>query len=118
MLVCLSLATAAAFLAGVTGVSILFGFGTTLAAAKKKDPHFFDQGLSGRFEEQASEPLTSEAVAAMRRRTPGSISSAEPGASLALRALGWGSLYAVAGCSLLFYGVWKLMAVNDVSMRP
>lgn len=103
----------------MTGVSILFGFGTTLAAAKKKDPHFFDQGLSGRFEGQAAaEPLSSEAVAAMRRRAPGSISSAEPGASLALRALGWGSLYAVTGCSLLFYGIWKLMAVNDVSINP
>ncbi|XP_057372435.1 transmembrane protein 242-like [Daphnia carinata] len=107
-------AKAAAFLAGVTGVSILFGFGTTLAAAKKKDPHFFDQGLTGRFEKQGSEPTTSEAATAMRRRGPVSIRSAEPGASLAIRALGWGTLYAVTGCSVLFYGIWKLMAVNDL----
>lgn len=109
--------TAAAFLAGVTGVSILFGFGTTLAAAKKKDPHFFDRGLTGRFEGQASsEPTSNEAIRAMRKRAPGSIASAEPGASLALRALGWGTVYAVSGCSLLFYGIWKLMGVSDVSI--
>lgn len=113
---CLRSLTAAAFLAGVTGVSILFGFGTTLAAAKKKDPHFFDQGLTGRIEGQAAESISNETVTAMRRRVPGSIASVEPGASLAIRALGWGTLYAVTGCSVLFYGIWKLMAVNDVSI--
>ncbi len=106
---------AAAFLAGVTGVSILFGFGTTLAAAKKKDPNFFDQGLTGRIEKQTTKPISSQTTAAVRRRVPVSISSVEPGASLAIRALGWGTLYAVTGCSVLFYGIWKLMAVNDVS---
>ncbi|XP_046461674.1 transmembrane protein 242-like isoform X2 [Daphnia pulex] len=105
---------AAAFLAGVTGVSILFGFGTTLAAAKKKDPHFFDQGLTGRIEKPTTEPISSETATAVRRRVPVSISSVEPGASLAIRALGWGTLYAVTGCSVLFYGIWKLMAVNDL----
>jgi hypothetical protein len=100
----------------VTGVSILFGFGTTLAAAKKKDPHFFDQGLTGRIEKPTTEPISSEAATAVRRRVPVSISSVEPGASLAIRALGWGTLYAVTGCSVLFYGIWKLMAVNDVSI--
>ncbi|EFX76330.1 hypothetical protein DAPPUDRAFT_226107 [Daphnia pulex] len=105
---------AAAFLAGVTGVSILFGFGTTLAAAKKKDPHFFDQGLTGRIEKQTTEPISNQTTAAVRRRVPVSISSVEPGASLAIRALGWGTLYAVTGCSVLFYGIWKLMAVNDL----
>lgn len=97
-------------------MSILFGFGTTLAAAKKKDPHFFDQGLTGQFEQRTGNSAN-ETVTAMRKRVPGSIPSAEPGASLAIRALGWGTLYAVTGCSLLFYGIWKLMAVNDVSMN-
>ena len=114
----LSSLTAAAFLAGVTGVSILFGFGTTLAAAKKKDPHYFDQGLTGRIEGQAGESISNNAATAMRRRAPGSIASVEPGASLAIRALGWGTLYAVTGCSVLFYGIWKIMAVNDVSIMP
>ena len=107
---------AAAFLAGVTGVSILFGFGSTLAAAKKKNPHLFDQGLTGRIEKPAMEPISSEAATPVRRRVPVSISSVEPGASLAIRALGWGTLYAVTGCSVLFYSIWKLMDVNDVSI--
>ena len=96
----------------------MFGFGTTLAAAKKKDPHFFDRGLTGQFDQQTGNSSVNESVTAMRKRIPGSIPVGEPGASLALRALGWGTLYAVTGCSLLFYGVWKLMAVNDVSMNP
>jgi hypothetical protein len=39
----------------------------------------------------------------------------ETGASLAMRALGWGTLYAVIGCTVFFYSVWKLAGVNDVS---
>ena len=100
---------AAAFLTGVTGVSILFGFGATLAAAKKRDPHFFDQGLSGKFEEVRETPA---AKIAGKHGRPAVM---ESGASLAARALGWGTLYSVAGCSLLFYGIWKLMDVRDVS---
>lgn len=38
----------------------------------------------------------------------------DAGAILALRALGWGTLYAVAGTSCLCYGVWKLSGAKDV----
>lgn len=40
---------------------------------------------------------------------------ADAGAMLALRALGWGTLYAVAGTSCICYGVWKLSGAKDVS---
>ena len=100
---------AAAFLTGVTGVSVLFGFGSTLAAAKKKDPHFFDQGVTGRIESVAETPAATSVVGKHGRSI-----AMESGASLAARALGWGTLYSVAGCSVLFYAIWKLMAVNDV----
>lgn len=79
------------FLGSVAGASIVFGFGSTLAAAKKKDPEYFNKGL------------TPQAV------------KMEAGASLAMRALGWGTVYAVGGCGILFYAVWKLLGVKDVS---
>lgn len=87
--------TASAYLAGVAGVSALFGFGATLSYVKKKDPTFFDKGVGGM-----------------------GPTLAESGAALATRALGWGTLYAVGGCSILFLGLWKLSGCNNVSTPP
>lgn len=80
------------FLTGVTGLSALIGFGTTLAAVKKQDPKGFDKGF---------------------------VSTAqlhETGAGLALRALGWGTLYAVTGCGILFYSIWKISGAENVGV--
>ncbi|XP_061710329.1 transmembrane protein 242 isoform X1 [Cydia pomonella] len=85
-----SKAVAGAFLATVAGISAFVGFGTTLAAAKKADPKYFNKGV------HASAEL------------------ADAGAILALRALGWGTLYAVAGTSCLCYGIWKLSGAKDL----
>lgn len=38
------LISAGAFLATVAGISAFVGFGTTLAAAKKADPKYFNKG--------------------------------------------------------------------------
>jgi hypothetical protein len=86
------LLSAGAFLASVAGISALVGFGTTVASVKKKDPAFFNKGIAG-----------------TREMT-------ETGASLAVRALGWGTLYAIVGCTVLFYSIWKLAGVRDVSI--
>lgn len=85
------LISAALFLAGVTGLSAALGFGFTLAAAKKQDPEHFEKGMVR------------------------ALGSAEDGATLALRALGRGTLYACTGCGLLFYGIWKLSGAQNVS---
>ncbi|KAK0182585.1 hypothetical protein PV327_000710 [Microctonus hyperodae] len=77
------------FLSAVTGISAMIGFGTTLAAIRKKDPQSFQDGMIG---------------------TKGVSNS---GASLAMRALGWGTVYAVAGCGILFYGIWKLSGATN-----
>ncbi|KAF7391574.1 hypothetical protein HZH68_011117 [Vespula germanica] len=80
---------AAIFLSTVTGLSAFIGFGTTLASVRKKDPKYFDKGLSG------------------SRRLQ------ETGTLLAFRALCWGTFYAVTGCGLLFYGIWKISGAKN-----
>ncbi|XP_028031784.1 transmembrane protein 242 [Bombyx mandarina] len=81
---------AGAFLASVTGISALIGFSATLSTAKKSDPKYFSKGLHGGAE------------------------LGDAGAILALRALGWGTLYAVAGTGFLCYGIWKLSGARDL----
>ncbi|XP_050681729.1 transmembrane protein 242 [Leptidea sinapis] len=81
---------AGAFLASVAGISGFVGFCATLSTAKKADPKYFNKGLQG------------------------GVEFADAGAILALRALGWGTLYAVAGTSFLCYGIWKLSGAKDL----
>ncbi|XP_032680964.1 transmembrane protein 242 [Odontomachus brunneus] len=80
---------AVAFLSAVTGISALAGFSRAIAAARKQDPKYFGKGISS--------------VQGLH----------ETGASLALRALAWGSFYAITGCSLLFYGIWKISGATN-----
>lgn len=46
----------------------------------------------------------------------GSIDFAETGTNLAMRALGWGTLYAFLGTGTLCYGVWKLSGASNVKL--
>ncbi|ENN77335.1 hypothetical protein YQE_06161, partial [Dendroctonus ponderosae] len=77
------------FLAAVSGASAVFGFGATVIAAKKRDPKYFGKGFMP------------------SRELP------ETGAILAMKALGWGTLYAFTGCGVLFYAIWKLSGAHS-----
>ncbi|XP_062547375.1 transmembrane protein 242 [Armigeres subalbatus] len=81
---------ASAFLAGVAGISVVAGFSKTILTAKKSDPQFFERGVQG------------------------SIAMQETGASLAMRALGWGTLYAFLGTGAICYGIWKLTGASNM----
>ena len=73
---------------GVAGVSMLFGFGRSFAAAKKQEK-IVDHTLMNRME----------------------------GNALALRALGWGSVIAVTGVGVICYGIWKASGATNVKVH-
>ena len=83
------------FLFTAGGLGLFAGFANALGSARKRDPTSFDKGLIG-------DVTTAAAKEAQQRRV-----LHEAGTKLASRALGFGTLYAVAGCGLLFFSIWK-----------
>jgi len=92
---------AGVFLTTAAGIGMLAGFGGAIAASKKQDPRHFDAGMVGMDAATIKENVKARYLQ-------------ESGASLATRALGYGTFFAFAGCGLLFFSVWKFANVNNM----
>lgn len=78
------------FLASVAGVAAIAGFGKTLAASKRQEQVLVEKGVIE------------------------NVRLLDAGSSLAMRALGWGTAFAVLGTFTFSYGVWKLSGATNV----
>jgi len=87
------------FLACSAGIGLLAGFGGAIAAARRQDPKSFDDGVIGHGSKSRPRP------------TPQNLH--QTGVALATKALAYGTAYAIAGCSVLFFGIWKLSGARD-----
>lgn len=110
---------AGTFLAVTGGFGLFAGFAGALGQAKKQDPAGFDKGLAGAAGDPAVEAATRDAVrrldSAALEQLRSEAALHESGAALARRALGWGTLWAVAGCGAIFLSVWSLMGVSSLA---
>lgn len=86
-----ALIPAGAFLGTVGGVAALFGFSRTLMASKNEEQKLLEKGLI-----EGTHLL-------------------DAGSSLARRALGYGTLFALLGTGTLFFGVWSMSGASNVS---
>ena len=108
----------------------MFGFGMTVAVAKKRDPTMFAKvrdkeewdAANDRSVCRCGDSQQQVIDFSLSRPSQGLIGSrnevaAESGGRLAMRALGWGTLYSVTGFSVFCYAVWKLIGARDVRMK-
>lgn len=79
----------------MAGFGLLVGFSNGVSLAKKKDEKAFTQGLMMLNNQNKPAP--------------------EAGVRLAMRALGYGSLWAFAGVGLVCSSVWFIVGAKDVS---
>jgi len=113
---------AGAFLAFAGGFGLLAGFGGALAQVKKQDPGAYDMGSGKPVEGEEQTRKLAQQMAKMSEeqraelvRARKAVALQETGAALASRALAWGTFYAVGGCGILFFSIWKMMGVQNMT---
>ncbi|GAB0095043.1 Transmembrane protein 242 [Sergentomyia squamirostris] len=81
---------AGVFLTTVAGISMIGGFSRTIMTAKKQDPAVFENVKGA------------------------NVALLEDGSRLAMRALGWGTLYSIVGVGSFCYACWKLSGASSI----
>ncbi|XP_786165.1 transmembrane protein 242 [Strongylocentrotus purpuratus] len=81
-----------AFMVAVSGMAMLGGFGMTLAKTKRRHPSSFSKGI-------VPDP---------------SVELHESGASLGMRALGWGTVWSIVGVGSFTFLFCKALGVKNV----
>ena len=94
-IICLSLISAGIYASSLALLSVLLGGSLAASKARKTQDEFFKNV-------ENHSVKTSQALHA-------------EGVSLAFRALAWGTVWAVGGCSVIFFGIWKFSGATDVS---
>lgn len=95
------------FLFGVASVSFLAGFGLTLGKAKKSAS---DQWQSDQVDQNGRRPMSAASLDSARQQ----VRLHREATQLGVRALGWGTLYAVSGVALLSTIIWKLSGASSL----
>lgn len=106
----------AVFLTMAASAGMIAGFGSTVAMAKKKSPKWFSKVRSPcrrQGDGLCSRGWSCDALICLQ-----GMAAQDSGASLALRALGWGSLLAWCGVGLLSITAWKALGVHSVRPLP
>lgn len=95
------------FLIGVASVSFLAGFGLTLGKAKKSAN---DQWQSSQNDQKGPRPITASSLDSARHQ----VKLHREATQLGVRALGWGTLYAVSGVTFICTLIWKASGATSL----
>lgn len=100
------------FLVGVAGVSFLAGFGLTLGKAKKSATDDWNQSNASSTTTSGQKVKVSDPQIELARKQ---VKLHQEATKLGLRALGWGTFYAVSGVTIFSLLVWKMLGVNNLN---
>ena len=103
------------FLVGVGGLSVLGGFSYAISASRKQDDKVFKKKvLYSNIKYMKFKIFQLKRVVSLFQGVSEAVKLQMAGSQLAMRALKWGSVFAVVGVSSICFAVWKLSGARSV----